>query len=134
MKCTFIGSGSDEMRYSFQDMKSYQSDSIVAEHGLSSEITQSLGGSSDTSEGSENSGSFVDSGRLDEEYSEEGTSSKEGGSENPQSYSEALSSKESVQWKKAIIEEMVSLEKNQTCSLGVVCLLRGSESESDSHI
>ncbi|GKF31909.1 retrovirus-related pol polyprotein from transposon TNT 1-94, partial [Tanacetum coccineum] len=25
--------------------------------------------------------------------------------------------KESVQWKKAIIEEMVSLEKNQTCSL-----------------
>ncbi|GKD07177.1 retrovirus-related pol polyprotein from transposon TNT 1-94, partial [Tanacetum coccineum] len=33
------------------------------------------------------------------------------------SYSEALSSKESVQWKKAIIEEMVSLEKNQTCSL-----------------
>ncbi|GJZ10121.1 retrovirus-related pol polyprotein from transposon TNT 1-94 [Tanacetum coccineum] len=136
MKCTFIGSGSDEMRYSFQDTKSHQSDNIVAEHGLSSEITQSLGGSSDTSEGSENSGSFVDSGRLDEEYSEEGTSSKEGGSENPQngepeSYSEALSSKESVQWKKAIIEEMVSLEKNQTCSLGVVCLLKGSESESE---
>ncbi|GJZ55799.1 hypothetical protein Tco_0610992 [Tanacetum coccineum] len=34
-----------------------------------------------------------------------------------QSYSEALSSKESIQWKKVIIEEMVSLEKNQTCSL-----------------
>ncbi|GJT04801.1 retrovirus-related pol polyprotein from transposon TNT 1-94 [Tanacetum coccineum] len=115
--------------------------------GLSSEITQSLGGSSDTSEGSENSGSFEDSGRSDEEYSEDGASSKEGGSETPQvrrstresrapvryspsanyllltengepeSYSEALSSKESVQWKKAIIEEMVSLEKNQTCSL-----------------
>ncbi|GKG33522.1 hypothetical protein Tco_0433681, partial [Tanacetum coccineum] len=31
----------------------------------------------------------------------------------PESYSEFLSSKESVQWKKAIIEEMVSLEKNQ---------------------
>ncbi|GKD04590.1 hypothetical protein Tco_1179564 [Tanacetum coccineum] len=29
----------------------------------------------------------------------------------------ALSSKESVQWKKAINEEMVSLEKNHTCSL-----------------
>ncbi|GJZ32907.1 retrovirus-related pol polyprotein from transposon TNT 1-94, partial [Tanacetum coccineum] len=192
MKCTFIGSGSDEMRYSFRDTKSHQvirsrditfvdsiygarsatdsssltkpiqksqvvlvdipenlaeNDSIVAEHGLSSEITQSPGGSSDTSEGSENSGSFEDSGRSDEEYSEDGASSKEGGSETPQvrrstresrapvryspsanyllltengepeSYSEALSSKESVQWKKAIIEEMVSLEKNQTCSL-----------------
>ncbi|GJW01997.1 retrovirus-related pol polyprotein from transposon TNT 1-94 [Tanacetum coccineum] len=35
----------------------------------------------------------------------------------PESYSEALSSKESVQWKKAINEEMVSLEKNQTWSL-----------------
>ncbi|GKC79218.1 retrovirus-related pol polyprotein from transposon TNT 1-94 [Tanacetum coccineum] len=67
--------------------------------------------------GSKNSGSFEDSGRSDEEYSEDGASSKEGGSETPQSYSEALSSKESVQWKKAIIEEMVSLEKNQTCSL-----------------
>ncbi|GJX63381.1 retrovirus-related pol polyprotein from transposon TNT 1-94 [Tanacetum coccineum] len=124
-----------------------ENDSIVAEHGLSSEITQSLGGSSDTSEGSENSGSFKDSGRSDEEYSEDGASSKEGGFETPQvrrstresrapvryslsanyllltengepeSYSEALSSKESVQWKKAIIEEMVSLEKNQTWSL-----------------
>ncbi|GKE70022.1 hypothetical protein Tco_1528094 [Tanacetum coccineum] len=84
MKCTFVGSGSDEMRYSFQDTKSHQvirsrditfvdsiygvrsaivsssltkpiqknqvvlvdilknlaeNDSIVAEHGLSSEIT-----------------------------------------------------------------------------------------------
>ncbi|GJT92114.1 hypothetical protein Tco_1080959 [Tanacetum coccineum] len=90
MKCTFIGSGSDEMRYSFRDTKSHQiirsrditfvdsiygaksaidsssltkpiqksqvvlvdilknlveNDSIVAEHGLSSEITQSPGGS-----------------------------------------------------------------------------------------
>ncbi|GJS75201.1 hypothetical protein Tco_0725082 [Tanacetum coccineum] len=101
----------------------------------------------DTSEGSENNGSFEDSGRSYEEYSEDGASSKEGGFENlqvrrctresrapvryspsanyllltengePESYSEALSSKESVQWKKAIIEEMVSLEKNQTCSL-----------------
>ncbi|GJR87472.1 hypothetical protein Tco_0211483 [Tanacetum coccineum] len=35
----------------------------------------------------------------------------------PESYSEALSSKEFVQWKKAINEEMVSLEKNQTLSL-----------------
>ncbi|GJS20058.1 retrovirus-related pol polyprotein from transposon TNT 1-94 [Tanacetum coccineum] len=105
------------------------------------------GGSSDTSKGSKNSGSFKDSGRSDEEYSKNRASSVEGGSETPhvrrstresraprryspsanyllltengepESYSEALSSKESVQWKKAINEEMVSLEKNQTCSL-----------------
>ncbi|GKE29510.1 retrovirus-related pol polyprotein from transposon TNT 1-94, partial [Tanacetum coccineum] len=204
MKCTITGSGSDKMRYSFQDTKSHQvirsrditfvdsiygarsatdsssltkpiqksqvvlvdipenlveNDSIVAEHELSLKITQSPGGSLDTSEGSENSGSldtsegsensrsFKDSRRSDEEYSEDGASSKEGGFETPQvrrstresrapvryslsanyllltengepeSYSEALSSKESVQWKKAIIEEMVSLEKNQTWSL-----------------
>ncbi|GKC50222.1 retrovirus-related pol polyprotein from transposon TNT 1-94 [Tanacetum coccineum] len=158
MKCTFIGSGSDEMRYSFRDTKSHQvirsrditfvdsiyearsasdsssltkpiqksqvvlvdipenlaeNDSIVAEHGLSSEITQSPGGSSDTSEGSKNSGSFEDSGRSYEEDSEDGASSKR----RLRDSTEALSSKESVQWKKAIIEEMVSLEKNQTCSL-----------------
>ncbi|GJZ16312.1 hypothetical protein Tco_0551989 [Tanacetum coccineum] len=94
-----------------------QNDSIVAEHGLSLEITQSLGGSLDTSKGSENSGSFENSGRSDEEYSKDGASSKDGENGEPESYSEALSSKESVQWKKAIIEEMVSLKMNQTCSL-----------------
>ncbi|GJU51973.1 retrovirus-related pol polyprotein from transposon TNT 1-94 [Tanacetum coccineum] len=56
-------------------------DSIVAEHGLSSEITQNPGESSDKSEGSKNSRSFKDSGRSDEEYSEDGASCKEGGSE-----------------------------------------------------
>nr|GEU90933.1 hypothetical protein [Tanacetum cinerariifolium] len=120
---------------------------IVVEHRLSSKITQSPGGSSDTSEGFENSRSFKDSGRSDEEYSKDEASSKDEGSETPQvrrstreskdlvrysssanyllliengkpeSYSEALSSKESVQGKKAIIEEMVSLEKKQMCSL-----------------
>ncbi|GKC33320.1 hypothetical protein Tco_1040614 [Tanacetum coccineum] len=85
-----------------------ENDSIVAEHGLSSEITQSPGGSSYTSDGSKNSGSFEDSGRSDEEYSEDGASSKEGGSKTPQ---------QRIQWKKAINEEMVSLEKNQTCFL-----------------
>ncbi|GJS25670.1 retrovirus-related pol polyprotein from transposon TNT 1-94 [Tanacetum coccineum] len=99
-----------------------ENNSIVAEHGLSSKITQSPGVSSDTSEGSKNSRSFKDSGRSDEEYSEDGASSKEGGSMTPQrmvnpSYSEALSIKKSIHWKKAIIEEMVSLEKNQMCSL-----------------
>nr|GEU56183.1 hypothetical protein [Tanacetum cinerariifolium] len=138
MKCTFIGSGSDEMRYSFQDTKSHQksqvvlvdipdkraeNDSIVSD-GLSLEITQSPGGSSDTSERSKNSKRIEDSGRLDEEYSKDRASCKEGGSktlhienDKPKSYSEALSSKVSVQLKKAIIEEMVLLEKNQTCSL-----------------
>ncbi|GJZ70445.1 hypothetical protein Tco_0633995 [Tanacetum coccineum] len=60
-----------------------KNDRIVAEHGLSSKITQSPGGSSNTSEGSENSESFEDSGRSDEEYSEDGASSKEGGYETP---------------------------------------------------
>ncbi|GJZ05234.1 retrovirus-related pol polyprotein from transposon TNT 1-94 [Tanacetum coccineum] len=101
--CTLKGSGSDEMRYSFRDTKSHQvirsrditfydsiygspkNDSIVAEHGLSSEITQSPGWDLENGE--------------------------------PESYSEALSSKKSVQWKKSIIKEMVSLEKNQTWSL-----------------
>ncbi|GJX74834.1 retrovirus-related pol polyprotein from transposon TNT 1-94 [Tanacetum coccineum] len=99
-----------------------ENDIIVPEHGLSLEITQSPGGSSDTSEGSENSGSFEDIGRSDKEDSKDGAFSKEGGSEiprngEPMSYSETLSGKESVQWKKAINEEIVSLEKNQTCSL-----------------
>ncbi|GJR90534.1 hypothetical protein Tco_0214545 [Tanacetum coccineum] len=38
----------------------------IIEHGLSSEITQSPGGSSNTSEGSKTSGSFKDYGRSDE--------------------------------------------------------------------
>ncbi|GKA18116.1 retrovirus-related pol polyprotein from transposon TNT 1-94 [Tanacetum coccineum] len=162
---TLGGSGSDEVRYSFQDMKSHQvirsryitfadsiyrarsatdsssltkpiqksqvvlvdipenlveNDSIAAEHGLSSEITQSPGGSSDTSEGSENSGTFKDSGRSDEEYFEDRASFEEGGSR-LHSFKDPSGSpglrKEFVQWKKAIIEEMVSLDKNQTCSL-----------------
>ncbi|GKE07346.1 hypothetical protein Tco_1399364, partial [Tanacetum coccineum] len=36
------------------------------------------------SEGPENSSSFEDSGRSDEEYSEDDASSKDGGTENPQ--------------------------------------------------
>nr|GEV19920.1 retrovirus-related Pol polyprotein from transposon TNT 1-94 [Tanacetum cinerariifolium] len=44
-----------------------ENDSIFAEHGLSSEITQSPCGSSDISEGFENSGSFKDSERSYEE-------------------------------------------------------------------
>ncbi|GJS50016.1 retrovirus-related pol polyprotein from transposon TNT 1-94, partial [Tanacetum coccineum] len=57
--------------------------SIVTEHGLSSEITQSPGGSSYTSEGSENSRSFKDSVRSDEEDSEDRASFEEEGSETP---------------------------------------------------
>ncbi|GJQ96748.1 retrovirus-related pol polyprotein from transposon TNT 1-94 [Tanacetum coccineum] len=97
MKCTFIGYGSYEMGYRFWDSKDHKPR-----------------WSSDTSEGSENSGRFEDSGRSDEEDSEDKASSNEGGFETPHSYLEALSSKESVQWKKTINEEMVSLEKNQT--------------------
>ncbi|GJU95384.1 retrovirus-related pol polyprotein from transposon TNT 1-94 [Tanacetum coccineum] len=108
MQCTFIGSASDEMRHNFQDTKSHH---VIRSRDIT--LVDSI---------YEASGSFKDSGRSYEEYSEDGASSKDGGSETPQrminrSYSEALSSKESVQWKKAIFEEMVSLEKNQTCSL-----------------
>ncbi|GKD70941.1 hypothetical protein Tco_1325031 [Tanacetum coccineum] len=71
----------EEWRGKDTSLAHLKNDSIVAEHGLSSEITQSLGGSSDTSEGSENSGNFKDSGRSNEEYSEDATSSKEGGFE-----------------------------------------------------
>ncbi|GJS55586.1 hypothetical protein Tco_0628948 [Tanacetum coccineum] len=90
-----------------------ENDSIVAELGLSSEITQSPGGSFDTSEGSKNSRSFKDSGRSDEEYYEDGASSKEGGFETPQVRRSTRESKAP----KAIIEEMVSLGKNKTWSL-----------------
>ncbi|GKB67378.1 retrovirus-related pol polyprotein from transposon TNT 1-94, partial [Tanacetum coccineum] len=88
---------------------------IVTEHGLSLEITQNPGGSSDASEGSKNSRSFKDSGRSDEEDSKDIASSKEGGFETPQL---RRSTKESrAPWKKAINEEIVSLEKNQTWSI-----------------
>ncbi|GJW12157.1 retrovirus-related pol polyprotein from transposon TNT 1-94 [Tanacetum coccineum] len=63
-----------------------ENDSIVVEHGLSLEITKSPGGSPDKSERSENSGNFKDSGRSDEEYSEDGASCKEGGSKTPQMF------------------------------------------------
>ncbi|GJY15991.1 putative reverse transcriptase domain-containing protein [Tanacetum coccineum] len=160
IKCTFIGYDSNEMGYRFWDSKGHKvirsrdvtyslygvKASTDSEHVLSSKITQSLGGSSDTSDGSKNNGSFEDSGRSDED-SEDKASSKEGGSKTSQvkrsiresralvryspsanyllltekyeldSYSEASSSKESVHLKKAINEEMVSLEKNKTWSL-----------------
>nr|GEX08664.1 retrovirus-related Pol polyprotein from transposon TNT 1-94 [Tanacetum cinerariifolium] len=99
-----------------------ENDSIVAEHELSLKINQIPGESSDTSEGSENSGSFKDSGRSDEKDSKNKASLEEGGFETPhvqrstREYKASVS-KEYVQWKKAINEDMVSLEKNQTCFL-----------------
>ncbi|GJY31667.1 retrovirus-related pol polyprotein from transposon TNT 1-94 [Tanacetum coccineum] len=84
MKCTFIGYGLDEIRYRFWDLKGHKDQvvledspenlankSMVTEHGLSLKITQSPCGSSNTSDGSENSGSFEDNGRSDEEDSED---------------------------------------------------------------
>ncbi|GKE54994.1 retrovirus-related pol polyprotein from transposon TNT 1-94 [Tanacetum coccineum] len=91
-----------------------ENDSIVAEHGLSSEITQSPGGNSNTSEGSENNESFEDSGISNEKDSEDRAFSEEGGSETPQ---------------KAIIEDMVSLKMNDACSL-VRLLARKNASQS----
>ncbi|GJR26360.1 retrovirus-related pol polyprotein from transposon TNT 1-94 [Tanacetum coccineum] len=123
MKCTFIGSGSDEMRYSFWDTKSHQViqskditfvDSIYGARSAtySSSLMKTI---QKKPRLSENSGSFEDSGKSDEEYSEDGASSKEEGSEIPHVRRSTRESK--APWKKAIIEEMVSLEKNQTCSL-----------------
>ncbi|GKB45697.1 retrovirus-related pol polyprotein from transposon TNT 1-94, partial [Tanacetum coccineum] len=75
-------------RYSFRDMKSHRLSEAEISHlwtqFMEPKIIQSPGGSSDMSEGSENSGSFKDSGRSDKEYSEDGASSKEGGFETPQ--------------------------------------------------
>nr|GFB76393.1 retrovirus-related Pol polyprotein from transposon TNT 1-94 [Tanacetum cinerariifolium] len=97
-----------------------ENDSIVAEHGLSLEITQSLGKSSDTSEGSKNNESFEDSEdqikkTLKMKHSPRREASRlhryKDPPESPWLYNE------SVQWKRAIIEKMVLLEKNQTCSL-----------------
>ncbi|GKD75964.1 retrovirus-related pol polyprotein from transposon TNT 1-94, partial [Tanacetum coccineum] len=98
--CTFIGYGSDEMGYRFWDSKghkivrnryvTFNEDPLYeakaatnSKHGLSSEITQSRGGSSYTSEDSENSGSFEDSGRSYEKGSKDGAFFEEGGSKNP---------------------------------------------------
>ncbi|GJW52099.1 retrovirus-related pol polyprotein from transposon TNT 1-94 [Tanacetum coccineum] len=162
MKCTFIGSGSDEVRYNFQDTKSHQvirsrditfvdsiykarsatnsssltkpiqksqvvlvdilenlteNDSIDAEHELSSEITQSPDGSSDTSEGSKNSRSFEDSERSDEEYFEDGASSKEGGFETPQepSYVGALNDTPTQHKSKGF--QLAGQEENLECRM-----------------
>ncbi|GJV49057.1 retrovirus-related pol polyprotein from transposon TNT 1-94 [Tanacetum coccineum] len=61
------------------------------------------------------SGSFKNSGRSDEEDSKDRASSEEGGSETPQLRRSTRESKDP--WKKAINEEIVSLEKNHTWSL-----------------
>ncbi|GKE46790.1 hypothetical protein Tco_1478048 [Tanacetum coccineum] len=121
MKCTFIGSGSYEMRYSFRDTKSHQVirsrditfvDSIYEARSVtySSILTKPIQKSQvvlvDISENlAENDIIVVEHG-LSSEITQ-----------SPESYSESLSSKESVQWKYAIIEEMISLEKNLMCSL-----------------
>ncbi|GKB23091.1 retrovirus-related pol polyprotein from transposon TNT 1-94 [Tanacetum coccineum] len=66
-----------------ESLENLANKSIVSEHGLSSKITQSPCRSSDTSEESENSGSFEDSGRSYKEDSEDRASSGEGGFETP---------------------------------------------------
>nr|GEY80695.1 hypothetical protein [Tanacetum cinerariifolium] len=60
--------------------------SIVAEHGLSSEITQSLGGCSNTSAGSKKSRSFKDSGRSDEQDSKDEAFFRDSGRSDEEDY------------------------------------------------
>ncbi|GJX65811.1 putative RNA-directed DNA polymerase [Tanacetum coccineum] len=100
MKCTFIGYGKDEMGYHFWDLKghkviqsrdvTFNEDSLYGAKAATNsgnlmkpnqKDQVSPGGSSYTSEGSKNSGSFEDSGRSDEEDSIDGEFSKKGGSE-----------------------------------------------------
>ncbi|GJW73492.1 hypothetical protein Tco_0132862 [Tanacetum coccineum] len=105
-----------------------ENDSIAAEHGLSSEITQSP-----VEDQMKNNLKMEHPPKGGFETPQVRRSTSESKApvrysplanyllliENgePKSYSEALSSNKSIQWKKAIIKEMVSLEKNQTCSL-----------------
>ncbi|GJX18391.1 retrovirus-related pol polyprotein from transposon TNT 1-94 [Tanacetum coccineum] len=122
MKCTFIGSGSDEMRYSFRDTKSHQviqsrditfMDSIYGARSAtdSSSLTKPIQKSQvvlvDIPKNLAENGRYCRDGLCLEI-----TQSPENGE--PKSYSEALSSKESVQWKNAIIEEMVKEEQNSS--------------------
>ncbi|GKB16362.1 retrovirus-related pol polyprotein from transposon TNT 1-94 [Tanacetum coccineum] len=65
-------------------LENLENKSIVAKHKLSSKITQSPYGSSYTSEGSENSGSFKNSERSDEEDSKDEAFYEEGVLETPQ--------------------------------------------------
>nr|GEW69432.1 hypothetical protein [Tanacetum cinerariifolium] len=111
-------------------------------------VTKSPCGSSDTSEGSENSRSFEDSGRSDEQDTEDEASPKEGCSETlrrmvnqnliqkPSGLAQMVTkgnlgegvttceSKESIQWKKVINEEMVSLEKKQRDTKSLIHLVK----------
>ncbi|GJW01707.1 retrovirus-related pol polyprotein from transposon TNT 1-94 [Tanacetum coccineum] len=97
--------------------------SIVVEHGLSSEITQSPEDSEDRASSEEGGSETPHVRRSTREsralvrYSPSANYLLLTENGEPESYSEALSSKEFIQWKKAINEEMVSLEKNQTWSL-----------------
>nr|GEY22509.1 hypothetical protein [Tanacetum cinerariifolium] len=168
MKCTFIGSDLDEVRYIFRDTKSHQvirsrditfvdliyearfatnsislmkpiqksqvvlvdipeNDNIVTEHGLSSEITQSPDGESSKEGGSETPQVRISTreSRAPVRYSPSANYLLLIENGKLESYSVALSSKESVQWKKAINKKMVQLEKNQTCFL--VRLLAGKK-------
>ncbi|GKE90943.1 retrovirus-related pol polyprotein from transposon TNT 1-94, partial [Tanacetum coccineum] len=102
-----------------------ENDSIVVEHELSSEITQSLGGSSYTSERSKNSGSFEDSGRSDKEYSEDGASSKDGGSETPHVQRSTRESRAPV--RRLLMKRWFHFEKKQTCSLVRIARKKASQ-------
>ncbi|GJZ77982.1 hypothetical protein Tco_0642654 [Tanacetum coccineum] len=77
--------GSYEMRYNFRDTKSHQ---VIRSRDITFvdsiyEARAQVGAQIRVRVGSGNSESFKDSGRSDEEYSEDGASSKEGGSETP---------------------------------------------------
>nr|GEZ71778.1 hypothetical protein [Tanacetum cinerariifolium] len=133
IKCTFVGYGSDEMGYRSWDSKGHKKDqvvledsldnlankSIVTEHGLGSETTQSPCGSSDMRSSKTVGASRIVEDHMKKNLTTEHSLRKE--ASRLHMYEDPLESprlyKYFVQWKKAIYEEISLLEKNQTWSL-----------------
>ncbi|GJT02787.1 retrovirus-related pol polyprotein from transposon TNT 1-94 [Tanacetum coccineum] len=131
-KQRYYSCGSDEMRYSFRDTKSHQVIREAEILQLWTRFMEPVQKSLRAHVGAQirvrgpKTVSFEDSGRSDE-YSEDGASFKEGGSETPQVRRSTRVSRAPV--RKAIIEEMVSLKMNKACSL-VRLLARKNASQS----
>nr|GEV76937.1 protein kinase-like domain, phloem protein 2-like protein [Tanacetum cinerariifolium] len=116
MKCTFIGSGSFEMRYSFRIRRVTGLSEVEILHLWTQFIKpdlrqiQSQGESSDTSEGSENIRNFKDNGRSEKEYSKDGASCKEGGFEIPPVQRSTRESRALVRDTKRLIHLMMNIK------------------------
>nr|GEV57288.1 retrovirus-related Pol polyprotein from transposon TNT 1-94 [Tanacetum cinerariifolium] len=142
VKCTFIGYGSDEMRYRFWDSKShmvihrrdvtFNKDSLYKAKATTDSSNLTKPNQKDqvspgrSLEKRVRGPKIVGASRIVEDQLKKTLKTKQTMRREasrlytncePESYPEALSSKEFIQWKKAINEEMVSFEKNHTWSL-----------------